>query len=367
MKISPTAVKSYNGCKRKAFFRSIAKLPREQSPAAAEGTELHAHAEAWLRDGTPPDQTTKMGRLMLEGIPHLPAPNPRLREEGKPQLLIEKELRFTFEGFEFIGFADVIVPPFEAEPLTVMDHKSSSDPKRWGVTAAALPKDEQGIIYGYGGLQLFPEEQDVSLEWVYYGKRDKRCYPVSANLSRQQATDRMGTQIVPVARALNQWRTEFDGKTTIELVEIANQEIPNDPNACGGIGRNCDYVESCQIYPAANLVRRKNTMSPELKAKLEALKNKKEGKSNPPESDKALEETTKEVAGQQPAATDEAVSGNTEDSGSKTGKKKRGRPSKKTTQASVSASASASSDPAAAVRSALGLPESCKVTVTIEL
>src|SRR5690606_10397867 len=146
---------------------------RVESDALVFGNALHKAAEDWLTHGTPPDCSTPWGALFLEGIPHLPKPG---------ACEVEREIQFNLEGIPWVGFIDFLVP---AEHL-IGDHKTSSDPKRWGLTAETLPRDLQACTYAYAvGWPI------SNLRWVYYSKKSKNAYPVQAQVERSAALDRL--------------------------------------------------------------------------------------------------------------------------------------------------------------------------------
>lgn len=207
---------------------------------------------------------------------------------------MEGEVRFVFDGVPWIGYYDW---KLFAE-RQIGDHKSSSDPKRWGLKSVDLPKDIQACTYVYDSN--WPE---ANLRWVYYSKKSKNAYPVDATVSRQQAADVIG-KYSPVAKEMQKIYNANPTKLTVAQLN----EIPNDPNACDGCGRMCDFAQHCQLIKPSSLVRKKeepSRMNPvndkiaELKAKIAAKKAGGTPAVNPPETDEALKETAKEVASTQ--------------------------------------------------------------------
>lgn len=273
---------------------------KQETDAQRFGTKLHAIAEKFLLTRETPDQSCKEGRLFNEGIPHLP----------KRKLLpneIEGEVNFVFEGVPWIGYYDwkLFV---ERE---IGDHKTSSDPKKWGLTSAELPTNLQACTYAYDSG--WPE---TNLRWVYYSKKSSNAYPVLATVGRQQATDVLG-KFVSTTKEMQKL---FDAHPT-QLTVAQLNEIPNDPNACDYTGRNCDFASSCVLIASTKSFtpfaeKEPAQMDPriaELQAKIAAKKAAQaagtSAPTNPPESAAALEETAKEVvsAVPTPAAAEEKV------------------------------------------------------------
>jgi hypothetical protein len=284
---SPSSVKSAGQCWRKWASRALGGISVE-TEAKKFGDNLHAIAEAFLLTRKTPDQTTKEGRLFNEGIPFLPKRVLRPEE-------VEGEVSFTFDGVPWIGYYDW---KLFAE-REIGDHKTSADPKKYGLTSPELPKDLQACTYAYDSG--WPE---ANLRWLYYSKKSKNAYPVDAKVSRQQATDVIG-KYSPIAQQMQKYFNANPVKLTIAQIN----EIENDPNACDYVGRMCDFSEHCQIVRPASLVRKKeSSMDPkiaELKAKIAAKKAGGTPAVNPPEVTEALKETEKEVASTAPAAEPE--------------------------------------------------------------
>lgn len=275
---SPSSVKTYGECKRRWAAKALGGIKKE-TPAQAFGKLLHDMAEKYLLTGEVPDQTTPEGRLMIEGIPFLP--KRRLLPEE-----VEGEISFELGGVPWIGYYDWK----EFDVRLIGDHKSSADPKKWGLTSDQLPDDLQACMYSYGSG--WPE---TKLKWVYYAKKSKNAYPVEAIVSAEHARQ-VVESYVPIAREMQKWFNEYPEQQSIDELN----RIPCDPSACDYVGRNCDFAESCTLINPSSLVRNKeqphmaNDRIAELRAKIEAKKN--GGVVNPPEVVAALAETEKEVA-----------------------------------------------------------------------
>lgn len=286
---SASSVKAFGTCQRKWAARALGGIKRT-TPAQEFGDRLHNMAEVYLLTGKVPDQSTPEGRLFVEGIPHLP------RRRLNPSE-VEGEVRFTLGGVPWIGFYDWR----EDDIRRIGDHKTSSDPKRWGLTAEELPRDIQAATYVYGSGW-----DEANLRWLYYSKKSHNAYPVDATLTRSAALAVLEEQI-PIAREMQKI---FDANPALLSIDQIN-EFPNDPNACGYVGQNCDFGDLCQIVAPQALVRKKGTnrMSneankrvAELRAKLAAKKN--GGLVNPPEAAAAVADTIKEVENTAPEATE---------------------------------------------------------------
>jgi len=228
-KISPTQVKAWGECPRKWGFRYLDGIQSPQSAAAALGSEVHGLLESWLADGTePPD--TRAGKIAKAGLGHLPDP-------GECDH-VETQLLFDWGGMLFRGFVDVVWTGADGVPV-VSDHKTSSDPKKWGLSTEALPHDIQAIIYATWLLDLVDAPM-VDLRWTYFRTRGKAIsYPVDARITREDARQNFKDKVEPNARAI------------IAAIEVHKETgalagtLPAEPSACGNYG-GCDFAQFCE-------------------------------------------------------------------------------------------------------------------------
>jgi hypothetical protein len=283
--VSPSSVKTAGKCWRQWASRALGKIKKPEGPAQLFGTTLHTMAECYLLTGAIPDQGTPEGRLFVEGIPFLP--KRRLRPDE-----IEGECRFTIGGVPWIGYYDWR----EIDRQLIGDHKTSSDPKRWGLTAEELRQDVQAATYAYASGW-----NETNLKWLYYSKKSKSAYPVENTVTRAQALQVLESH-TPIAQ---QMQALFDANpATLTIAQL--NDIPNNPQSCDMCGRGCDFAEHCTLIKPGSLVRKDpnnmaNSRVEELKRRIAAAKG--AGVAvNPPETDAALEETVKEIANETPEA-----------------------------------------------------------------
>lgn len=316
---SPSSVKTYGQCQRRWAARALGGIKVPMSDAQKFGEVLHTMAEEYLLTGKIPDQDTPEGRLMIEGIPHLP--KRRLTQEE-----VEGEINFTFDGVPWIGYYDWI----EFDIRRIGDHKSSSDPKRWGLNAKQLPDDIQACSYAW-----FTKWDETNLRWLYYSKKSRNAYPVDATVSRKHA-EQVIRSYSPIAREMQKL---FDANPATLTIEQLN-ELPNDPSSCDHCGRGCDFAQHCTLIKPSALVRKqlvgneldeakaKNMAASdriaEIRAKLEAKKN--GGAVNPPEASEAVKDTLKEVANEVPKSAPASEPAPEPAAAAEPEKKRRGRP-----------------------------------------
>ena len=103
--LSATRIKTFDMCARKWSVFNIRgfdggpPVKQPTSEALRFGSAYHLELENWLRDGTPPDQSTLEGRTAAATIKHLPTP-------GTPGLFIERPFESVIAGETLTGTAD---------------------------------------------------------------------------------------------------------------------------------------------------------------------------------------------------------------------------------------------------------------------
>lgn len=271
-KVSPSQIKTWGECPRKWGFRYIDGIETPQNKAAALGSTVHSILESWLRDGVPPDENTRAGKIAAGGLRFLPAP-------GEAEH-VEWSMMFDFEGILFRGIVDLV---FEDEDGPVVsDHKTSSDPARWGLSPPEMPRDVQALTYSIGVLDLTGADA-VGLQWTYFPTRGSPTngFPVSARITKGTADKNFREIVFPAASAIvdTMDRHKRDG--------IKANDLAANPAACGNFG-GCPFAVYCErtpgetiaaIFGTKNENESENTMG--LKELLQAKKNK-AGKMAPP-------------------------------------------------------------------------------------
>lgn len=218
MKISPTALKMYQACPRKWAAHKLHGYDTPSGPAAEFGKRLHTIAEEYLRDGTPPPQDCKEGRLFASGMHLLPT---GVRD-------VERYFCIVLHGHQIHGYID-----YETDTV-VGDHKTSSDPRRWGLNEEQLAHDAQAVIYGiaHGG-------DVVTRQWLYYPTRGSGApYTVEVTNSRAEMLAQFDEKFLPSVREMANIDPEQELNT-----------IPNRVRGCDMRGKWCGYAQKCKRFP----------------------------------------------------------------------------------------------------------------------
>lgn len=191
---------------------------------------MHRALELYLRDGQPLDLSTPEGEAAMAGLHLLPSPG--------PTLLIEVSWRYTLDGYDFAGIADVMAPRDSraADRVwlgpVVLDHKNTADFK-WAKTPESLRDDIQANMYAYAAMQQYAADV-VDLRWVYY-RRNKpfRAMPVDIALSRADVQPVLARTVDLAARM-----------TAVIKSGLPALSLPPCTSHCGAYG-GCPYQSVC--------------------------------------------------------------------------------------------------------------------------
>ena len=220
-RVSASQIKTWNDCPRKWGFKYIDGLEDPPSKAAILGSKVHAELERYLGGGDI-DEASDAGKIAATALDLLPEP----RED----LSVEEEVVFELDGVTFRGFVDLIDP---AGP-TIFDHKTSSDPKRWGLTEETLVDDVQALMYATAGFLRW-DLDSVGLQWTYLKTRGTAmATAVRATLSKDETLEKFRTRIHPTALAI------------VEAADCAESalELSAKPSGCSKFG-GCPFSGVC--------------------------------------------------------------------------------------------------------------------------
>ena len=235
MRASPSALKDFAKCPRKWAFRRFLNLPRVDQPWFRDGRELDEISELYLLSGERPAWgASKMGDLFYAGVPFLPPPG---------EAITQLNVTWKIDGHEIAGRPDFVHYDVQAGELLLGDIKSYGN-KSYNLTTTTLRVDEQFVGYGGGLCDLFDVEW-IRGRWVYHDKKaaKPKAYPVEVRESRKDLTATARKKFLPVLDAMD-LICQSPPTTAAEI----NAQIPNDPTACDGCGRMCDYATQCNLY-----------------------------------------------------------------------------------------------------------------------
>ena len=238
--ISATQIDNARRCMRLWGWDKIAKIPRENKQAFALGSHVHKLLEDYYRDGKPIDPG-EVWRFK---------PGSKIFYPGKVALGmlsdfpedVQIEHRFEIEsetmGCTYIGLIDVHWA--EGDTVYIVDHKTSSDPQKWGKKEEDLAKDTQRILYSYSAFRLYPNAKKVVFALNYgstAAKYSKNYYLEHPPQTFREVAADFDKYLIPTIK---------------KMVEAKNNEKQNvldlefNSEACALFG-GCDHVGRCNL------------------------------------------------------------------------------------------------------------------------
>lgn len=232
--VSASQIKRWRECPRAWGFEYLKGLRPPPSKAAALGSavhrllELHFKGEPWPEDADA--KVVKLARAVIDsGV--LPSPGFFIDPEN-----VERSFMLRTGPIQIRGFIDLIVP--RARPPLVADHKTSSDPAKYGLTAETLGDDIQATIYAAAVLDMLGVDE-VACQWTYCKTRGRaEVHPVRANLDRERIRKNLNRYVLPPTREI------LDTVAQHEADEVDPIDLRPVPESCGNWG-GCAHSDYC--------------------------------------------------------------------------------------------------------------------------
>ena len=261
---SASSADGFTACPRRWWFAKVMGLPEPKDASLSFGTAVHLVLENYLRDGTEigPGEHND-GREVVEvvqehierakaGLDLLPKPGTYLVENWLPRVKILD----TADGtMSVVGKIDMYLPntgrhgnPYHTggwpEDVTghVLDHKTSSDPKRWMPTSEKLASNAQGLLYA-GALQKAGvlEPGDVLFTHHYVAKKGlPKSYIVHTTMRHDSIEEHWDRQQGVAQEMVN---------IASSVRNVAQQgDVRANLSACRSYGRLCPFADACQAH-----------------------------------------------------------------------------------------------------------------------
>lgn len=211
---SASQIKTFSLCARKWHLDKWSSVPTPPAGAGAElGRAVHADIESFLLQKTSSlNDIAEPGREFLTWL------------RDRPSLLVEHNIN-----------SDGVVGVIDAySDGVVVDHKTSSDPEKWGLTSTQLESDLQMTIYAAWVFRKEPDRQEITLVHAYYGTKRQSFKLVKAKVSRERIERQYQSALAFVKKNMAHLSTS----------EINSFEIAGDASACGAYG-GCGYLNIC--------------------------------------------------------------------------------------------------------------------------
>lgn len=223
--ISPTQINAVRRCEAYYHFKYVLGLPDPAGPAAQRGKDIHAEVEAHYTQRKPLRDLSPHAQLLVKAVPVVPD-------------AVELAFTLNYGDINYRGIIDVIANTDAC--AIVIDHKTSSNPREWGLSEDELLSDPQAIIYARAALERY-NASEVLCRWQYVSTRGKPyILPVQALMSAPWVDERLERLTAIEAHTIVQLRT---GKEPVKAYRA-------DPmtNACSAYG-GCPYYETCHSAP----------------------------------------------------------------------------------------------------------------------
>lgn len=245
--VSPSAIKKfsvdvYGGCERRWYLNAVQGEPEPTFANQELGTAVHAINEAYCKGVAaiaPSELASKISAVMLV---HAPTPGSDLLVETS---LVDPALELA--GVPLKGFID-LVNPREAM-VEIIDWKTSSNLKAYGMSPEDLEKDTQMGLYAAWAAQKYPHTEGVRVTHIT-GQTRGRIYSVktTAELSLDSIRSLVHNKSQVVER--------------MKSVALAKSSSEVDPNyeSCGAY-RGCPFKSFCPRSPGSFFGKVDNNMS----------------------------------------------------------------------------------------------------------
>ncbi len=234
--LSASQLEKWDLCKRWWAWQYVEGIRTPPHPSAILGTKVHAHLEAWLRDGTVPKApNNEEVELRAEAIATRMVTTLINNGIQPGQGVVERRFWFTTRnGHHYTGFIDWsgLIDAF----ATVTDHKTSANITRYGKTEEDLHNDIQAVLYSIAGFLGFGVDT-LQLFWNY-----------------GETKGRLKAKPVKTVVHLSVVAQKFEDVIEVEAAQIvAHRQAKTHPlsfpptvSACGAFG-GCPHRQRCNL------------------------------------------------------------------------------------------------------------------------
>jgi hypothetical protein len=243
---SASSANGFRACQRRWWFRKVLGFQEPQGAALIFGIGVHAIFEEFLktgevlapgvvRDGV--EITREMVRRATPGFGKLPTGY--LIEEWLDRLVLASGDEGTMRAVGKIDMhkPDRLLPTGETR-LHIIDHKTSSDPEKWGHTPDTLATDPQGLFYAACKRRAGGTQGDVDFSHHIVAKRGTpRTYMVDATMS-WSTIERAWKKAQEIASQML-----VVGKGARSVGE--QDSVPYNRKSCFSYGQQCPFAAQC--------------------------------------------------------------------------------------------------------------------------
>ncbi len=253
--VSASEIELYDLCPRKWAFVYIEGKRPPPNESAALGTRVHAILQWWLKDGKAPDLLTNEGEIAASGLHLLPPPR-------TPTLVTEEQFSFTSRRAWYTGYKDFRYRDANGL-LHVGDHKTTKA-FTWAKTTDEILCHPQALIYAVDEFFKNPQDEILSLDWVYYKTTGSRkAEPRFQIVAKQTVAEMFFEHVDPVAGHITLLHDSPPGTSALDF--------PPDFRACDAFG-GCAFLSICNPTPTQRIQATMTQAGLSLADKLKAMK-----------------------------------------------------------------------------------------------
>jgi len=237
--VSPSQVDGALHCMRRWGWRYIAGIPGPTNKYAARGSGVHQTLENWLLKAQAPDLSTEWGKIAYSALPHLPQPM-------TPGLEVERAHEREFDGVLWVYRKDWRLRDQTSGGIVVGDHKTCSNPDRYGHDPiGVLDREAQPILYAFD--ELYDGAPWVQLRWTdMTTSKPFRTVPQILNIGKMQP----GPQTVSARHVVDMFKAwnEF-GRNLLQIRKkgVHPIKLTYDAGHCQAYGSPCPYKSHCNL------------------------------------------------------------------------------------------------------------------------
>lgn len=249
--ISASQWNTFNLCQRLWAYQYIEGLRSEPGAGALLGSAVHKVLEGWGRTGEweGDDRPLKLAVSAKDFL-----------SERENLTGIERFFKFTADKVPYRGYLD-----FEEEGL-YGDYKTSSNPRKYGLTAETILDDTQALIYAREYFESHPENE-VNARWLYIPTKSGKAYAIDAVFTREHVLRAFKERITPLSLKI------LEAKKNCTKAD----DLPYNRKACNKYG-GCSHIPYCNRGSVLETLEKSNM--PSLRERLA----KKPGMKPPPAS-----------------------------------------------------------------------------------
>jgi hypothetical protein len=263
MHISASQINSFLTCRRIWGWRYLDRLASGDSAATALGSECHSHVEHYGKEGVLPnidsvwtygEKDYYPGKIAVELIQGL---NSIFLIDELRYYNAEFELKFTVTPKEVKRYYNIDLPGdinlvgiFDVfwiyDGVNIVDHKTSSDPAKWGKKEEHLKEDPQRILYEFCAPIVAKSRGSSCRFWLNYAStKYKRSgsYIVKHEADYDQIRKDFVEQLLPVIKEM----------ARLKRARAKALDLPPEPHACD-MFLGCERKSVCNLTNAERIV-----------------------------------------------------------------------------------------------------------------